>query len=79
MHQHECNILNQFTYLKTIYVVFLYYISCKENNCWKKFEIMGKSLFNCSFYSHPEIRKFQGVTAYLVQIRVLVQTMETLI
>jgi hypothetical protein len=40
---------------------------------------MGKSLFNCSFYSHPEIRKFQGVTAYLVQIRVLVQTMETLI
>jgi hypothetical protein len=28
----------------------------------KNFKIMRKSLFNYSFYSHPEIWKFQGVT-----------------
>jgi hypothetical protein len=28
----------------------------------KIFKIMRKSLFNYSFYSHPEIWKFQGVT-----------------
>jgi hypothetical protein len=35
----------------------------KKNKCWKKFKIMRKLLFNYSFYSHPEIGKFQGVTA----------------
>jgi hypothetical protein len=34
---------------------FLYYISCKENKCWKGFKIMRKLLFNYSLYSHPEI------------------------
>jgi hypothetical protein len=55
--------------LTTIYLIqkikqgfFLYYISCKENKCWKSFKIMRKSLFNYSFYSNPEILKFQGVT-----------------
>jgi hypothetical protein len=28
----------------------------------EKFKIMRKSLFSYSFYSHPEIGKFQGVT-----------------
>jgi hypothetical protein len=41
---------------------FLYYISCKENKCWKIFKIMRKLLFNYYFYSHPEIEKFQAVT-----------------
>jgi diaminopimelate decarboxylase len=36
----------------------------KKNKCWKNFKIMRKSLFNYSLYSHPEIRKFQGVTQY---------------
>jgi hypothetical protein len=31
-------------------------------NVQKILEIMRKSLFNYSFYSHPEIWKFQGVT-----------------
>jgi hypothetical protein len=34
----------------------------KKNKYWKNFKIMRKSLFNYSLYSHPEIRKFQGVT-----------------
>jgi hypothetical protein len=38
---------------------FLYYISCKENKCWKNFKIMRKLLFNSSFYSHPEIGNFR--------------------
>jgi hypothetical protein len=39
---------------------FLYYISCKEKNKrWKNFKIMRKSLFNYSFYSHPEIGNFR--------------------
>jgi hypothetical protein len=31
-------------------------------NVEKIFKIMRKSLFSYSFYSHPEIGKFQGVT-----------------
>jgi hypothetical protein len=38
---------------------FLYYISCKENKCWKNFKIMRKLLFNYSLYSHPEIGNFR--------------------
>jgi hypothetical protein len=38
---------------------FLYYIPCKQNKCWKNFKIMRKSLFNYSFYSHPEIGNFR--------------------
>jgi hypothetical protein len=35
----------------------------KKNKCWNFFKkIMLKSLFNYSFYSHPQIGKFQGVT-----------------
>jgi hypothetical protein len=37
---------------------FLYYISCKENKCWKSFKIMRNLLFNYSLYSHPEIGNF---------------------
>jgi hypothetical protein len=33
-----------------------------KNKRWKKFKIMRKLLFNYSFYSHPEIFQFQGVT-----------------
>jgi hypothetical protein len=38
---------------------FLYYISCKENKCWKNFKIMRKLLFNYSLYSHPQIGNFR--------------------
>jgi hypothetical protein len=38
---------------------FLYYISCKENKCWKNFKIMRKWLFNYYIYSHPEIGNFR--------------------
>jgi hypothetical protein len=31
----------------------------KKNKCWKKFKIIKKSLFNYSFYSHPEIGNFR--------------------
>jgi hypothetical protein len=34
-------------------------------NVEKIFKIMRKLLFNYSFYSHPEIGKFQGVTVCL--------------
>jgi hypothetical protein len=46
---------------------FSYTISpVKKNKCWKNYKIMRKSLFNYSFYSHPEIGKFQGVTVLLL-------------
>jgi hypothetical protein len=52
--------------LTTIYLIqkikqrfFLYYISCKENKCWKSFKIMRKLLFKYSLYSHPEIENFR--------------------
>jgi hypothetical protein len=31
----------------------------KKNKRWKKFKIIRKSLFNYSFYSHPEIGNFR--------------------
>jgi hypothetical protein len=31
----------------------------KKNKYCKNFKIMGKSLFNSSFYSHPEIGNFR--------------------
>jgi hypothetical protein len=31
----------------------------KKNKCGKNFKIMRKSLFNYSFYSHPEIGNFR--------------------
>jgi hypothetical protein len=31
----------------------------KKNKGWKSFKIMRKSLFNYSFYSHPEIGNFR--------------------
>jgi hypothetical protein len=31
----------------------------KKSKCWKSFKIMIKSLFNYSFYSHPEIGNFR--------------------
>jgi hypothetical protein len=34
---------------------FLYYISCKENECWENFKMMRKLLFSHSLYSHLEI------------------------
>jgi hypothetical protein len=34
----------------------------KKNKCCENSKIMRKLLFNYSFYSHPEIGKFQGVT-----------------
>jgi hypothetical protein len=39
--------------------IFLYYISCKENKCWKSCKIIRKLLFNYSLYSHPEIENFK--------------------
>jgi hypothetical protein len=52
--------------LTTIYLLkkikqgfFLYYISYKENKCWKNFKIMKNLSFNYSFYSHPEIGNFR--------------------
>jgi hypothetical protein len=64
MHQHECN-----THIEPIYLIqkinqrfFLYYIFVKKIKCWKNFKIMRKLAFKYSFYSHPEIGKFQGVT-----------------
>jgi hypothetical protein len=60
MHRHECNIHNFLFDLEKIKQgFFLYYISCKENECWKNFKIMRKLLFNYSLYSHPEIENFR--------------------
>jgi hypothetical protein len=63
MHQHECNTHNFLFNLENQTKDFSYTIfPAKKNKCWKNFKIMRKSLFNYSFYSHPEIGKFQGVT-----------------
>jgi hypothetical protein len=39
LHQHECNThkTNLFNLENTNKYVFLYYIYCKENKCWKIF------------------------------------------
>jgi hypothetical protein len=70
MHGHECNthkfLFNLENQTKDFsYTIFL----VKKNKCWKNFKIMIKSLFNYSFYSHPEIGKFQGVTIIVGGIR----------
>jgi hypothetical protein len=65
MHRHECN-----THIEPIYLIqeikqrfFSYNIFPVKKKCWKNFKILGKLLFNYSFYPHPEIGKFQGVTS----------------
>jgi hypothetical protein len=60
MHRHECN-THSIIYLisEKQTKVFLYYIPCKENKCWKSFKIIRKLLFNYSLYSHPEIGNFR--------------------
>jgi hypothetical protein len=58
MHRHECNTHNHLFTLENQARLFLYYISCKENKCWKSFKIMRKLLFNY-LYSHPEIGNFK--------------------
>jgi hypothetical protein len=61
MHRHECNTQNHLFNLENqIRIFFLYYISCKENKCWKIFKIMRKLLFYYSLYSHPEIGTYDG-------------------
>jgi hypothetical protein len=63
--QHECN-----THIEPIYfysenqtMTFSYTrFPVNKINVEKIFKIMRKLLFNYSFYSHPEIGKFQGVT-----------------
>jgi hypothetical protein len=63
MHRHECNTLNFVLILENQTKDFSYTIFLvKKNKCWKNFKIMRNSLFNYSFYLHPEIGKFQGVT-----------------
>jgi hypothetical protein len=65
MHRHECN-----THIEPIYfysenqtMIFSYTkFLVNKINVEKVFKIMRKLLFNYSFYSHPEIGKFQGVT-----------------
>jgi hypothetical protein len=60
MHRHECNTLNFLFKLENKKKDFSYTIFLvKKNKCWKSFKIMGKSLFNCFHYSHPEIGNFR--------------------
>jgi hypothetical protein len=63
MHRHECN-THKFLFNLEIKQGFFSYaiFPVKKNKYWKYFKIMRKLLFNYSFYSHPEIGKFQGVT-----------------
>jgi hypothetical protein len=49
-------------YSKNQTSLFLYYISCKENKCWKSFKIMRELLFSHSLYSHLEIENFRVLT-----------------
>jgi hypothetical protein len=60
MHQHECNTLNLLFNLENQTKDFSYTIfPVKKINVGKNFKIMRKSLFNYSFYSHPEIGNFR--------------------
>jgi hypothetical protein len=60
MHRHECNTHNFLFNLENQTKDFSYTIfPVKKNKCWKNFKIMRKSLFNYSFYSHPEIGNFR--------------------
>jgi hypothetical protein len=55
---------NQFIFIQKIKQWLFSYTRFPINkiNVKKIFKIMRKLLFNFSFYSHPEIGKFQGVT-----------------
>jgi hypothetical protein len=65
MHRHECN-----NHIQPIYLILkikqrlflILYFLLRKINVDKIFKIMRRFLFNYSFYSHPEIGKFQGVT-----------------
>jgi hypothetical protein len=61
MHRDECNTHNFLFNLENQTIDFSYTIfPVKKNKCWKKnFKLMRKSLFNYSFYSHPEIGNFR--------------------
>jgi hypothetical protein len=64
MHGHECNThIKPFFYSENQTMTFSYTrFPVNKINVEKIFKIMRKLLFNYSFYSHPEIGKFQGVT-----------------
>jgi hypothetical protein len=58
-HSHRINLFN----LENQTMTFSYTrFPVNKINVEKNFKIMRKFLFNYSFYSHPEIWKFQGVT-----------------
>jgi hypothetical protein len=60
MHRHECNTHNFLFNLENKTKDFSYTIFPVEKiNVEKNFKIMRKSLFNYSFYSHPEIGNFR--------------------
>jgi hypothetical protein len=60
MHRHKCNTHSFLFNLENQTKDFSYTIfHVKKNKCWKNFKIMRKSLFNYSFYSHPEIGNFR--------------------
>jgi hypothetical protein len=63
MYRHECNTHNFLFDSKNQTMTFSYTrFLVKKINVGIFLKIMRKSLFNYSFYSHPEIGKFQGVT-----------------
>jgi hypothetical protein len=58
-HLHQTNLFNSEKQTMTFsYTRF----PVNKINVEKNHKIMRKSLFNCFFYSHLEIWKFQGVT-----------------
>jgi hypothetical protein len=64
MHQHECNThIKPFFYSENQTMTFSYTrFHVNKINVEKISKIMRKLLFNYSFYSHPQIGKFQGGT-----------------
>jgi hypothetical protein len=54
--------IKSFIYFRKTNNFFYTIFPVKKNKCWKNFKIKRKLLFNFYFYSHPEIRKFHGVT-----------------
>jgi hypothetical protein len=64
MHRHECNTHNFLFNLENQTMDFSYTrFPVNKINVEKIFKIVRKLLFNYSFYSHPEIGEFQGVTS----------------
>jgi hypothetical protein len=60
MHRHECNTHKFLFDLENQTRVFPYTIfPVKKINVGKILKFMRKSLFNYSFYSHPEIGNFR--------------------